>query len=353
MQEVPYLGVYHHLKLLDTYLLSQWESDEDVDGLEEGVLNGEDLNDQIMEEARDEWLVDDLVALGVCAENQMANDTLDRHSVRNCLEMTLRVLVNLTHGDELWGEKVVQNTCAMNLLMRTSAQAGRRMLQGKDAIRVKEEVDIMPKVEDATEGSSDSVAHNRDREETHALDQLCLSLGLLTNLVQVAPSAKDVLRETRLDPSCTLRKRSCLHNCTCPNAISALEILMHLYIQQQPPSSNTAPAHELKPASSPEHELNAEADASFLRGHLAVLFGLLMRSSPVNQTAILACLPTPSAGIGGKGSDRIKLNRLVDQAREFVAFFAVVSGGSVGGEKESKVARDIVRFLEQQRDALQ
>jgi len=60
--------------------LSQWESDEDVDGLEEGVLIGEDLNDQIMEEARDEWLVDDLVALGVCAENQMANDTLDRRT---------------------------------------------------------------------------------------------------------------------------------------------------------------------------------------------------------------------------------------------------------------------------------
>lgn len=80
MQEVSYLGVYHHLKLLDTYLLSQWESDEDVDGLEEGVLNGEDLNDQIMEEARDEWLVDDLVALGVCAENQMVNDTLDQRT---------------------------------------------------------------------------------------------------------------------------------------------------------------------------------------------------------------------------------------------------------------------------------
>ena len=109
----------------------------------------------------------------------------------------MRVLVNLTHGDELWGEKVVQNACAMNLLMRTSAQAGRRMVQDKDAVRVKEEVDIMPKVEDAAEGSSNSVAHNRDREETHALDQLCLALGLLTNLVQVAPSAKDVLRETR------------------------------------------------------------------------------------------------------------------------------------------------------------
>jgi hypothetical protein len=157
---------------------------------------------------------------------------------------------------------------------------------------------------------------------------------------------------TDLDPSCTLRKRSCLHNCTCPNAISALEILMHLYIQQQPPSSNAAPAHKLKPAPSPEPELDAEADASFLRGHLAVLFGLLMRGSPVNQTTILAYLPTPSGGVGGKGSDRINLNRLVNQAREFVAFFAVVSGSSADGEKESKVARDIVRFLEQQRDAL-
>lgn len=76
-------------------------------------------------------------------------------------------------------------------------QAGRRMMQGKDAVRVKEEVGIMPKVEDAAEDASEAVAHNRDREETYALDQLCLALGLLTNLVQVAPSANAVLRKTR------------------------------------------------------------------------------------------------------------------------------------------------------------
>jgi hypothetical protein len=95
------------------------------------------------------------------------------------------------------GGKVVQNTCVVNLLMQTSAQAGRRMMQGKDAVRVKDELDIMPKAEDAAEGSSESVAHYTDREKTHALDRLCLALSLLTNLVQVAPSAKDVLRETR------------------------------------------------------------------------------------------------------------------------------------------------------------
>jgi hypothetical protein len=118
---------------------------------------------------------------------------------------------------------------------------------------------------------------------------------------------------------------------------------MHLYIQLQPPNSKAAPAQKLKPASSPEPEPNAGADASFLRGHLAVLFGLLMHGNALNQTEIPACFPTPSGGVGGKGSDRIKLSRLVDQALEFVAFFAVVSGSSVDGEKESN-ARDIVRF---------
>lgn len=93
-------------------------------------------------------------------------------------------------------------------------------------------------------------------------------------------------------------------------------------------------------------EAHAEADASFLRGHLAVLFGLLMIDCPENQTEILASLPAPS----GKAKDRVKLNRLVDQAKDFAAFYSAVSG-TIGGEKESKITAEVVQFLEAQRDA--
>jgi hypothetical protein len=88
-----------------------------------------------------------------------------------------------------------------------------------------------------------------------------------------------------------------------------------------------------------------------------VLFGLLMRGSTANQSVILAALPGASSGV--------KVGRLVDQAREFVAFYAEVSGGlqevreggvggvdvgERGGGKSEDVVRDVIVFLEGLRD---
>jgi len=77
-----------------------------------------------------------------------------------------------------------------------------------------------------------------------------------------------------------------------------------------------------------------------------------------NQTAILQALPSnisvaPSTSAKAKAikiSERSKLSQLVDQARDFVAFYTVVSNRLGDGEKESKVAKDVVNFLTRQRD---
>lgn len=107
-----------------------------------------------------------------------------------------------------------------------------------------------------------------------------------------------------------------------------------------------------------DERLQMDADASFLRGHLAVLFGLLMQGNEKNQGALQEMLP----GGQSKAEVKIKLNRLVDQARQFVAFFTVVLGQE-SGEKEtrrledreressSRVAKEIVEFLARLRDA--
>ena len=85
-----------------------------------------------------------------------------------------------------------------------------------------------------------------------------------------------------------------------------------------------------------------------------------MSESPDNQSAILESLPVPtSAAAAGTSSrvqknktgNKVKLSRLAEQARDFVAFYAAVNGNSEEGEKESKVAKSVVRFLEKQRDA--
>jgi len=51
-----------------------------------------------------------------------------------------------------------------------------------------------------------------------------------------------------------------------------------------------------------------------VRGHLAVLFNLLMRECPANEAAALGALPGTAR--------RVKLDALVRNAREFVGLYA-------------------------------
>jgi len=115
-----------------------------------------------------------------------------------------------------------------------------------------------------------------------------------------------------------------------------------------------------------EEKMQREADASFLRCHLAVIFGLFMQGNKANQRALLELLSeSASQPVTSSTNIRTTLNRLVDQARQFVAFFSVVvqqqSQGAEGEEliensrkvddREQEVAREVVRFLESLRDS--
>jgi hypothetical protein len=150
-----------------------------------------------------------------------------------------------------------------------------------------------------------------------------------------------------LDPACKLKKRACAKKCVCPQRSGALKILADIYTQFHTKiEASTISSSDSLSADSPE--AHAEADASFLRGHLAVLFGLLMMDYPKNQSEILSSLPAPATG-NGTVKDRVKLSRLVDQAKDFAAFYTAVSN-TVGGEKESKITTEVVQFLEALRD---
>lgn len=267
--------------------------------------------------------------------------------------------MSLTHSEEKWCTKVIEHELTMGFVARVILDTGLVGIEtGKGNRRIKAEEDI----DEEREGEEESAGEAERIAATHALDRLCLALGLLTNLIQVLDAAKDLVRDTRkpsclflqtnrstypsdkpgLDPSCTYQKRSCLQTCTCPNPISVLDILTHLYVNHLPP---------ILPKSESEDPTNdaADADASFLRGHLAILFGLLMQGNQANQDAIFAALPP-----AGADQKRGKLSRLVDQAREFVAFYAVLSGSTGdGGENtdgEGKIAKAVVVFLEALRD---
>jgi hypothetical protein len=90
---------------------------------------------------------------------------------------------------------------------------------------------------------------------------------------------------------------------------------------------------------------NDDPSADFIRGHLAVLFGLLMRDSPKNQTEILSYLPGATV--------RSKLDRLIDDAEQFCSIFDTLSGGtdrpqttSLAQDQDSvNSARDALAYL--------
>lgn len=128
------------------------------------------------------------------------------------------------------------------------------------------------------------------------------------------------------------------------SSLGAFDILVQLYNHQLTPTANLAGTNvngktELEP---PPHSATLDADTAdtlFLRGHLAVLFGLLMRRNPANQDYLLNAL----AG----ASSRATLVTLVEQAREFVAFYDALRGET---EREGRVAKDVVAFLQELRD---
>jgi hypothetical protein len=115
--------------------------------------------------------------------------TSEVSAVQKCLECMLRILVNLTHANELWGRKVVQCEYGMNFLLRIIHNASQNMVQRRgDMVKVEEE-------EEDLEARNDKSV---ERAETCALDTLCLALGLLTNLAQAVKEVKEVVRETRM-----------------------------------------------------------------------------------------------------------------------------------------------------------
>jgi len=96
-----------------------------------------------------------------------------------------------------------------------------------------------------------------------------------------------------IDIACA--KRNCIRRCHCGNRTSALECLKVIYVQQNETGGKTSLSMEL------------------LRGHLAVLFGLLMRGSDANQLLILEALPGTL--------HQVKLESLLQEALEFVNFY--------------------------------
>lgn len=136
------------------------------------------------------------------------------------------------------------------------------------------------------------------------------------------------MRFTGVDPKCSLKKSACVRVCCCTRPLGGLDIIIRLYSQQEtfPSRNGTTDGGE------GEGEIRRMLDMVSLLGHLAVLFGLLMRENGKNTEIIISTLPCSGE------SRKTKLGRLVEQARELVSFDA-----SLGGPGE--VAKEVIGYL--------
>ncbi|KAF9487433.1 hypothetical protein BDN71DRAFT_1404780 [Pleurotus eryngii] len=326
------------LRLLESFVLDHWSIQTEGTAVEELSPTNQD------------WLLQRLISISIVLEiiqrqSGAYSQELLRHAT-SCGEITFRVFMSLTHDEPDWCTALLDQEPGPLHIVRTVIRAHKNMLPQVKREPVDEQA--MVKQEDDSVFDFEEDDRIPNIAGALALDQLCLALALLTNLVQGCEDAKDTFRDLRLNPRCRI-KRGCIRSCSCPNAASSLDAICGLYTDY------------LKP------DISAEFGSDFVSGHLSILLGMLMRGSKVNQIQILAALPGPT--------NRSKLNTMVERSREFTAFYKILmlklqqSGGpsegldnggrsSAGGrsqdirktqeagEKIDATAREIITLLE-------
>ncbi|KAK0202414.1 hypothetical protein DFS33DRAFT_1339929 [Desarmillaria ectypa] len=337
-KSIDFPNTHHILRLLDSFLLGQWAGP--------GYSSARSRN--LLEEARDDWVLNGLISCAVRAEIAMrTSKSCSNTDIDSCLDMVFRVLVSLSHRDQDWCEKVLAHPSAPLFIIRTIVRADRvrheyrgRTKRSHGKTNNDEEEEESDTELDSKENSEDDVSQAR------VLDRLCLALGLFTNLVQEVEDAKDVLRGLLLDPSCALTKPACLRKCSCCHPTSALNLLAQVYLHQVPIFGD--PKVKTERQSSPAFGTDPlqSADTSFLLGHLSVLFGLLMKGSEDNQTVILDGLCSTRI------TRTVQLNSLVEHAADLAAFYAAIKEreADAEGSKGEDVAKDVIKFLQDLRD---
>ncbi|KAH8083331.1 hypothetical protein BXZ70DRAFT_900832 [Cristinia sonorae] len=310
MHTFSFLQVDHCLRLLDSYLLGRWS-----DPVENVPLKTRELEPELSH------LPTRLIALCSAADITSRDEELDAmwQIANKCMDSALRVLISLTHDSAQWSHIIAEEPSALLTLMRIVVTSHRQRM-----------ISLAKK-------------ESQDESETSAqlLDRLCLALGVLTNLIQNDRTAATLLQELQLGPDCNA-DRGCCTACQCLVKSTGLDCLASVYLEFC--------------------ELSGDMDV-VVRGHIAILFGLLLEANPSAQKAVLHKLPG--------ATNKKKIGGLVDDAREFTLFYvefakkasAAAEGGEEAEDEDTSmgkgadmrmvmhdsqgesVARDVLEFL--------
>ncbi|VDB95591.1 unnamed protein product [Peniophora sp. CBMAI 1063] len=323
--------IRHCLTMLDAFLLNRWGSEKDDSGRAEALVEGRS--------AECTELAEGLLALAascriLLSEASNEADEAIKEVARGCLESALRVLVNLSHENAAWCALLLDQSLALPLVLGLVAGFRTNLSSGpmKDPHLV---------VENVKGQAADGAEAGDDDEESAAqaseFDRLCLALGLFTNLVQTDAGgrAKDGVRLLNVNPTCPLT-RSCAQSCACTQRMPSLDVLAQLYL-------STSPANDIDDSD------GSDVTRAVLRGHLAVLLGLLMRGSEENAAA-LRHLKDDLLGSAREfaGLYRVVMERVARAGEDDVDEDGAGGIGGMGGDgsKGAEVATDVVRFLE-------
>ncbi|GAA5860014.1 hypothetical protein JCM5353_004884, partial [Sporobolomyces roseus] len=162
-------------------------------------------------------------------------------------------------SDAFLNDRSTTNDGLLGILVRIALQCRRSSKKGKDKTRSRQ-----IRREEAETG---------EEEGRHSeWDTLCLVLGIITNLVESSDEAKDILRETMIDPTCQ-QGRKCVRTCTCPSPQPILTTLAQLYLDPLSDAPNTV-------------------YQTSITGFLRLLLGLSLVDNPRNESLILDLLST-------------------------------------------------------------
>ncbi|KAG9284298.1 hypothetical protein G9A89_002108 [Geosiphon pyriformis] len=200
----------------------------------------------------------------------------DPSMVMECLLACLRVLINLTNDNQACCLEV---GClgGMVILMRLATLD--QLPSERSA-----HSDIKPPSKDNGETSENG--------EALKFDVLLLSIGLLTNLVEMESTNQDEFRKVEQYSRCPGTRR-CLRKCTCPKRKSAVSCLVSLY------------NHQIEKG----HD---QTDCNIVAAYMAILMGLLIKDNEPNQKLILDILIFLFQSLINLLQDFVHFNELVD-----------------------------------------
>ena len=177
-EQPSYEYIENCLKLLDSWLLGSNKRDLVQNDWHQGLAN-ELVALSIISELLSHSEEDHRRAIGMLVSIRVGfNNDRRIYIARKCTETTLRVLLSFTRddADAKWCHDLLDDDLLLPYIIRTIMKSHDQRL-----------VILSNKERGAEE----------DDNEAQILDRLCLSLGLLTNLVQASHSAKDQTRKSR------------------------------------------------------------------------------------------------------------------------------------------------------------